>query len=174
MSKKYGTLTTELLSAIGEATGLFAWPPEGSYEWLRRERQERRSVYNRVHKLQREGLLKKVAKNGKVFLKLTAKGQLEYLMRNTALEKPDKWDGCWRLAAFDIPEAGHTKRDQLRWLLKRSGFIKMQASLFVSPYPLNRKGIKYLKESGLDGYIRFIRADEIDDDADLKRKFHLK
>ena len=56
---------------------------------------------------------------------------------------------------------------------KKNGFYKLQASVFVSPHPLNREAIKYLKETGLYSYVRILRVDEADDDRDLRKKFGL-
>ena len=44
----------------------------------------------------------------------------------------------------------------------------MQASVFVSPDALNREAVKFLKQTGLIRYIRIIKAEEMDDDGDLK------
>jgi CRISPR-associated endonuclease Cas2 len=74
---------------------------------------------------------------------------------------------------FDIPEDHRDKRDKLRRLLKRNNFIKLQASVFISPYALNKQAVEYLKETGLDEYIRILRVDAIDKDEDLKKKFKL-
>ena len=49
----------------------------------------------------------------------------------------------------------------------------MQASVYVSPYALNREAVEYLKETGLIEYIRIGRLEELDDDADLRKKFKI-
>ena len=84
-----------------------------------------------------------------------------------------KWDGKWRMVIFDIPEEASNERDQLRRLLLLNNFCKLQASVYISPHPINREAIDYLKETGLIKYIRFARIDELDDDKDLKKKFDL-
>lgn len=173
MSKKYGTLSSSLLSAIGEATGFFEWPPSDSYAGAWKQWKNKKSFRNTVYNLRRKGLIVQAEKNGRKFLKLTAKGELEKLLSLAALDKPKTWDHQWRLVIFDIPESARDKRDQLRWLLKRNSFVKLQASVFISPYPLNYEAVVYLKQSGLNEYIRMIRANEIDDDTKLKKKFGL-
>ena len=74
---------------------------------------------------------------------------------------------------FDIPEGSRDKRDKLRRLLQRSKFVKLQASVFISPFVLNREAISYLKRTGLIDYIRILRVDEIDDDKILRKHFSL-
>jgi CRISPR-associated endonuclease Cas2 len=77
------------------------------------------------------------------------------------------------MVIFDIPENASRERDQLRRLLLLNDFKKLQASVYISPYQINREAINYLKETGLIKYIRFARVDELDDDKDLKKKFNL-
>ena len=84
-----------------------------------------------------------------------------------------RWDGKWRLVIFDIPESSREKRDHLRYLLKQNKFCKLQASVFISPYPLNREALEYLQFSKLFDYIRILRVDEMDNDSDLRKKFKL-
>lgn len=115
-----------------------------------------------------------VDKDNERFIKLTRSGQLEALLVKARLaEKPKKWDGKWRMVIFDIPEDSHEKRDFLRYLLKKNNFKKLQASVFINPYPLNREAVSYLKETGLIHFIRIIKVEEMDDDTDLKKHFKL-
>jgi DNA-binding transcriptional regulator PaaX len=76
------------------------------------------------------------------------------------------------MVIFDIPQDASKERDQLRRLLLINDFCKLQASVYISPYPINREAIDYLKETGLIKYIRFARIDELDEDKDLKKKFN--
>ena len=131
-------------------------------------------VYDTIYSFKKQGLVKEISKNGKKFIQLTSKGELELLLRKAYLEKPKNWDGLWRILIFDIPEDCRDKRSLLRSLLKRNSFIKLQASVFISPYPLNREAVTYLNQSSLINYIRLIKASEIDDDTDLRKKFKLK
>jgi phenylacetic acid degradation operon negative regulatory protein len=128
------------------------------------------SVYN----LRRSGVIDIISKDGKKLLKLTKKGQLKVLLAKAQLPEQGKWDGKWRIILFDIPEGARLQRDQFRGLLKRNNFKKLQASVYASPYPLNREAIEYLRQTRLMAYIRIIKAEEIDDDRDLKKKFSLK
>ena len=177
MPKKYGTFSGDLLTVIGEATGFFSWPLEYSESWRQKQLKNCRSkkIYDGIYQLKNKGLIKEVSKNGRRFLELTHKGQMETLFLKAHInhEVSKKWDGKWRLAIFDIPEDARDKREKLRRLLKEHGFVLLQASVFISPYELNRAAVDYLKSSALINYIRFARIDELDDDKDLRRKFKL-
>lgn len=173
---KYGGLLGSFLGQVGEATGYFSWPLEYTEAWRRKQlgRTYKKQLYNTYDHAKRKGLVRVISKNGKKFLLLTEKGQLEMLLIKARLPKPNKWDGKWRIAVFDIPEEARDRRNRLRNLLKQNNYIKLQNSVFINPYPLNREAISYLKKTGLISYIRLIKAEEIDDDRDLKKKFGLK
>ena len=174
MSKKYGTFLGDFLTLLGEASGLFQWPLEYSDAWRRKQlSRPREKYYSAVYQAKKRGLIKEIRKHGKIFLQLTEKGQLEALISKMDVKKQESWDGKWRMVVFDIPEDAHHKRDQLRALLKRQGFVKLQASVFVNPYPLNRQSVEYLKLSGLMPYIRIGKIEEFDQDLDLRKKFKL-
>ncbi len=75
---------------------------------------------------------------------------------------------------FDIPESSKSKRSLLRRLLKKNNFCKLQASVYINPYPLNREAVEYLKETGLIEYIRILKVEELDNDIELLKKYGLK
>ncbi len=93
----------------------------------------KKRAYDTLYRLKKQGSIKEISKNGRHFLKLTSKGQLELLIQKAGIEKNSDWDGQWRILIFDIPEDCNAKRDSLRRLLKRNNFIKLQASVFISP-----------------------------------------
>ena len=178
MARNHGNLMAIMLEALGESSGFFRWPPEGSYEWIRREirsgKKQYHAYYNTVSYIKKKGLAQSFSRNGQKFLKLTSKGQLELLLQKSTLARQKIWDKKWRLFIFDIPEDSRDKRDSLRKLLKGFNFVKLQASVFISPYALNREGVNYLKASGLMDYIRILRVDKMDDNKQLLKKFNLK
>ena len=99
MSKKYGTFSGKLLKAIGQATGFFSWPPDfslnASYKDFKGYSKKR--IYDDVYRLQRQGLVKILTKNGKKFIQLTQKGELETLLFNLHANSPiaGSWDLCY-------------------------------------------------------------------------------
>lgn len=126
-----------------------------------------------LSRLQNQGLIQVAKRQGKSFIHLTEKGVIKALVQKAAVVKPLKWDGKFRVISFDIPEDAKHKRHELRKLLKQKGFYKLQASVFIHCYPLNREAVEYLKLKGLDAFIRIMRVDKIDDDHDLRKYFGL-
>ncbi len=158
------------------AGDLFFVPPSVLRKrlWQGKPLGDHKDFYQIVYYLAKKGLIQYVDKNNERFMKLTKKGQLEALLAKARIpQKPQKWDGKWRLIIFDIPERSQTKRDLFRWLLKKNGFMLVQQSVYINPYPLNREAVEYLKKTGLMQFIRIMKVEEIDSDIDLRKRFKL-
>ena len=174
MAKNQNSFVGGLMFFIYESTKLLPIPFETPYQWSRRAlNSNRQNYYANVFNLKKRGALKIISKDGQKFIQLTKKGELEVLLAKAKIGRDDKWDGKWRVVIYDIPEDTRPQRNIFRNLLKQNNFVKLQASVFISPYGLNRDAVDYLKITGLIKYIRIIRADEIDDDKDLRKKFNL-
>lgn len=133
------------------------------------------NFYQIVAYLAKKGLIKYVNKDNERFIKITSQGELEALLAKAQLpEKPQKWDGKWRVIMFDIPEESESKRNFFRSLLKKNNYIKLQHSVYVSPYSLNREAVIYLNKTGLNKFIKILKVEEMDSDKDLRKKFNLK
>ncbi len=173
-SKKQLTLTSQLLLHLylaGEALR----PIFSFYELRKLALFGSRASFNTtVYRLYKRGWIKMVDKDAQKFIKLTGKGELEALVAKAKMPVPEIWDKKWRMIIFDIPEDTKEKHHLLRDLLKHNDFYKLQASVYINPYPLNREAIKYLKETRLNQFIRIIKVEEMDNDTDLKKHFNLK
>lgn len=172
MSRRYGTFFSLIFEALD--LDLPVIPLESPYDFIKRKRKkelEYRRYQQVVWKMKHQGYLKVIELNSVKFIELTEKGQLEKLLQTADVKKQAKWDGKWRVLIFDIPEDSRHKRDQFRFLLKRNNFVKLQASVFVSPYSLNKAALQYLAETGLNNYVRILKVEEMDNDKDLRKKF---
>lgn len=87
--------------------------------------------------------------------------------------KKRKWGGKWVLVIFDVPESQKNKRDYLRRFLSRVGFYSYQKSVYIFPYECKEEValIKKIVEGGK--YIKYVLADEIEDEPAIKRHFNL-
>ena len=149
-------------------------PFEDKHAWARRlNAADPDSFRHTIRRLKRRGYLEVVKKHNQKFLKLTHSGELSILVQKAGVKKTDKWDGKWRVIIYDIPEESKEKRKLLRYLLKKNHFYKLQASVYITPYPLNREALDYLKVSGLSIFIRIFRVDEMDDEEELVKHFNL-
>ena len=166
-----GGTILEVLYTLGK---MVPRPLEGPYVWANRIKNiEKGQYYRSLRHLKQRGLVKIISKKDQRFIKLTASGQLEALLVMAKVPVKEKWDGKWRLLIFDIPEASRSKRKLFRSLLKANGFYRLQASVYISPYSLNRQAINYLQQCKLMEYIRILRIEELDNDVEIKKYFNL-
>lgn len=170
-------ITEEILVGLLSFGGILPKPFESVHSYLNRSVifpvPTKRSNYA-LGRLQKRGVVSISNISGKKHVSLTKKGVLEALAAKMRTVAPDRWDGKWRMVIWDIPEDASALRDKLRRLLKTLGFKKLQASVFVSPYAIDRAGVEYLQGTGLASYIRILRVDEVDDDKDLRQMFGIK
>jgi len=175
MNYKNQTVSELILSWLTNETVAFPGAYEKPYHFIQRFRKLEKQRYDSaIWKLRRSGKVALVIKNNQKFLQCTKKGQLAFLLEKAGVKKTKTWDGKWRLVMFDIPEEHRDKRGILRSLLKQKGFVQLQQSVFVNPYPFNREALDYLRKTGLIRFIRMMRVDDMDDESELKEKFALK
>ena len=175
MVRKKDTNVSKILKFLEETFESLPAPFETPYSYIKRvNRMPYRYYHDTIRQMKKRGVVEVFEKQGKKFVKLTHKGQLETLLYGLRSEEKHRWDGKWRMVIFDIPEESRSKRDMIRRLLKRGGFVKLQQSVFISPFKLQRKAIEYLKKTHLIEFIRIIRVEEMDDDKDLRIRFKLE
>jgi hypothetical protein len=134
----------------------------------------RAQLYGGLSSLER-GKYVKVKKKSQTVC-LTEKGIkeiLKYKMRSNLQES--RWDGKWRIVIFDIAEATRKDRNYLRSQLKWIGFEELQKSIWVFPYEIRSELKEFIKLCKLEfnGDIRFILADTIEPERELRKKFNL-
>ena len=101
---------------------------------------DHRSVFLKMHDLQRRGYVKKQQTKNQSFFHLTPKGKLN-ILKYLRLEKLKikKWDGHWRIVIFDLPESLKKWREFFRTQLKNNlGFLPLQESGYITPPPVAR------------------------------------
>lgn len=145
----------------------------GKSKYLRQRLYQSRS---RISKLIQDRYLELERKNGKLYLRLTEKGErFAALMQEGALaiKKPRRWDGRWRLLIFDIPERRKGVRDNVRRTLIGLGFVRLQDSVWAYPYDCE-DFITILKTDFKIGKdVLYIIADQVEYDAPLRKHFGL-
>jgi DNA-binding transcriptional regulator PaaX len=107
---------------------------------------------------------------------LTRRGKkrlIRFRADDLRLHRPSSWDQKWRMVIFDIPSAHKTARDLLRGRLKQLGFVQVQDSAWVTPYPSYREVQFVVELYGLRSFVRFLVVKEIDRDQDLRTHFGL-
>lgn len=130
-----------------------------------------------IEKLHKRNLIEIVVKaNGEKYTKLTAEGKkalLKFEFEGLSKQKPKKWDEKYRVVIFDIKENTRFSRDDLRYMLLKFGFIRLQNSVWVYPYPC--EGAVNLLKTYLEvgDEVVYMTVESIENDAWLRKHFAL-
>lgn len=132
--------------------------------------QGRADAYVETYRLRQRGLIKKTPHG----ISLTKKGQRfaeKLVAEKQLIAKSKNQKGEWCLVAFDIPEKLRAERAALRNFLYRSGFRKLQASLWISPFDVYSEAIARWKKLGITTYIRTAVIKKLDNNEQIKKLF---
>lgn len=116
--------------------------------------------------------------DGSFELTLTEKGKkqakiLSLIGDTIKFKKPKRWNGKWCVVLFDIPEKSRMFRDILRDHLRALEFLKLQHSVFVSPYPFEQSILELVSLYEAEQYVRIITADKINNQFKIEKHFKL-
>lgn len=166
------------LAAVGVVTVAVALPGLAAAfaPFMKSRRLNKDQVNRTLRTLEHNRLISITEEAGKTVIKLTKNGReklLKYKLADMKMTKPGKWDRKWRLVIFDIPEDFKTNRTVFVYKLKELGFLPLQKSVWAWPYECEDE-IDFLKEIyEIRPYVRVARADYLDIQADLIKKFNL-
>jgi DNA-binding transcriptional regulator PaaX len=111
-------------------------------------------------------------KNGRYVL--TSKGELllaqEGFLR--AIQPvPRRWDGKWRVLIFDLPKTRNRERRQLREILHANGFVLLQKSVWVYPYPCDDFVAMIKTKLKIRPFVLYMIVDSIENQEHLEHEF---
>ena len=141
----------------------------------------RKDLYRRITqaitKLEHSGLVQTSGERGHRNIDLTKKGHamIETVYANEyRIPDPAFWDGKWRIVMFDIREKRRRARSQLRSLLAGAGFLRIQDSVWIYPYPCDEfiGLVRAHLRSGTGEMLSFT-AEALESDRKLREYFHL-
>jgi len=183
MSRGLGSTQNKLLILLfGGASMAFSYSPLRQYDILREMKKEWKKASDYQLKRSLESLckselvLRRVDKNGDVVFVLTEDGvetTSKIFLSNLVIEKNKKWDKKWRMIMFDIPEKSRNARNSIRYRLNKLGFKELQKSVFVHPFECFDIVSKMVDFYKINRFVRFVVADSIDNEKDLKKYFNI-
>jgi len=130
-----------------------------------------------INRMEKKGLVQFVNKNGELKITISPKGNK--IIRNLMLsdygqlKKPLKWDGKWRMVMFDIPEDKTKLRNIIRFHLKKIGFVQIQGSVWIYPYPCEEIVTIIKTNFNFDDEVIYITTDSFDKDLKFKKLFKI-
>jgi DNA-binding transcriptional regulator PaaX len=108
-------------------------------------------------------------------ISLTDKGETkieEILSGEYRIPEPILWDGKWRILMFDIPERKRKMREMLRVMLARTGFLRLQDSVWIYPYSCDEfLGLVRAHLKSVKGELIYLTADFFESDKALRSHF---
>lgn len=154
--------------------------------YKKKEREDQYRYWNRFNKYRLKQLLKRLyeqkiievlEEDGIPAVKLTEKGRvrvLKYDLEEMFLEKPPRWDGKWRIIIYDISKQKRQLSELFRKFLRKLEFLKLQRSVYITPYPCKEQ-IEFLRGyHGLSKEILYIEASDLENSQVYKNYFGLK
>jgi len=141
----------------------------------------RKDLYRRITQaisgMERSGIVKTSGKYGHRQIELTDKGHaiIESIYASEyRIPEPAFWDGKWRVVIFDILEKRRKIRSRLRVLLTSTGFLRLQDSVWIYPYPCDEfiGLVRTHLKSGTGEMLSFV-AEALESDKKLREHFRL-
>lgn len=117
-------------------------------------------------------------RDGKQYARITDSGRnmLAFEQEKAKLShaKKRRWNRRWRVIIFDVPEKRRQTRDRLRNVMERTGFVRLQDSVWVFPYDCE-DFISLLKaELKIGAAVLYMVVEHIENDKYLRAHFGLK
>ena len=118
-----------------------------------------------------------IEKNGKKSIEITDAGRralaIELAKQAAQSGKKRRWDRRWRLVMFDIPQRRKNVRDRLRALMRTCGFLRIQNSVWVSPYDCEELVALMKTDLRLGTSVLYAVVEEIENDRWIREHFGL-
>lgn len=129
---------------------------------------------DKIRYLKSMGYIKTFSENKEEYIELTKKGLNradKISHERIMIDRPKIWDGKWRIVIYDIPKNKSSERDHLRRVLLRSGFLKIQESVYVFPFSCTEEIERMTHQFGVKDYVEIFIAMAVIAEEKLIKKF---
>lgn len=106
-----------------------------------------------LRRLKKQEVIKEVVVDGRLVYKLLNPTVIRHTTHHSV-----KWDGCWRIVIFDIPERQRVVRDLFRRNLKNWGFKQVQKSVWASKQPIYQEVVAEIKRLKIAPWVEIVEA----------------
>lgn len=127
-------------------------------------------------RLVRQGLAAWVRRDGISYLRITEAGRHKLAFTREKMRLKDekrRWDGRWRMVAFDLPERRRTVRARLRATMAEVGFVRLQDSVWVYPHDCEEFIALLKAELKIGKDALYAIVERIENDKTIRAHFHL-
>lgn len=87
----------------------------------------------------------------------------QIIIDEVKIPKPKKWDRHWRLVTFDVPVKSSTNRVYFTRRLEEMGFVMLQRSIWVHPYPCFKQAEQIAAYFNILRYCTFMEVTKFDE-----------
>jgi phenylacetic acid degradation operon negative regulatory protein len=130
-----------------------------------------------INRMANKGFIQFVNKEGELRITITQKGHniaKSFLLKDfKQIKKPAKWDHKWRMVMFDIPEDKRKLRNIIRFHLKKIGFLQIQGSVWIYPYPCEDIVALIKTNFNFSDEVIYVTTESFDKDYKFKKVFKL-
>jgi len=134
-------------------------------------------IKSAVTNLYKEKLIEYVSdKGGITTVRITTKGKSKlrsFAIDVIKIQKPRQWDGKWHVVMFDLPVRFNKARNSLRFKLKQLGFVQLQKSVWIYPYPCLDEILFIGDYYKVGRYIQILEVTNILHEEKLKKSFKI-
>ncbi|MFH1111980.1 MAG: CRISPR-associated endonuclease Cas2 [Patescibacteria group bacterium] len=130
-----------------------------SYVRLRKQLAQQHLVRAALYNLKYKRYLTAHKIGKRLIVSLTYKGQ-RALIKERLRQAPTHSRGFYTVVIFDIPETEATTRRQFRWLLRESGFTKLQQSVWVSNRDIWEPLTQFIQQVNIEQWVNVLRVDK--------------
>lgn len=108
-------------------------------------------------------------------IELTAKGRKLLKLNQELLIDltPEKWDGIWRVIAYDIPKKYSKERNYFQRKLSQSGFARLQKSVWIIPFECKENIAVFAQNVGISPYVLYLTTEEVPENEKYLIRFGL-
>lgn len=165
------TLTEKILIILNasakEGMAKLTYPYLGLGRYFR---QYHGSLSKAIYDLKRRGYIEIVEDKNQKFIKLTDKGKLKIIKKKFI----GKWDGLWRIIAFDIPEKRRKTRDLFRKKLSELYCQPIQKSVWISPNDISSELEKLVLILDLENNVDYFVSKAVTGEEKYLKMFKIK
>lgn len=134
------------------------------------ERSRDRDTRRMLSYMKRQGLITYTSDDYVHGIQITRKGRRRAKKAdfdNLQIAIPKKWNKKWHLVLFDIPERYHNDRSAMTRKFRKLGFIRLQQSAWIHPYPCRDEVDVIAQNYGLSRYVSYLETSHIDNEREL-------
>lgn len=129
-----------------------------------------------IRRLHQQKLVQTMRRGDDDVVILTENGKrkiLKYALNGLSIIRHGSWDRKWRLVIYDVDSKKKRLRDVFRCALKSLGFIQLQKSVWINPYPCEKQIIFLREYYGVGNEVLYVVATTLEDDTPYREYFGL-